>query len=131
MLHYAHTFFASRRSRLSSEQELRERRHRRIAAILRRGSLRRQEDLVARLAEDGFDVTQSSVSRDLRELGVAKVAGRYVVPAPAPAQGSLADIAHLLRAVHPAGPHLTVLLTETGAAQSVGVALDRAGWSEV
>lgn len=116
---------------MSSEQELREQRHRRIAAILRRGSVRRQEDLVARLVEDGFEVTQSSVSRDLRELGVAKVAGRYLVPAPASAEGSLADIARLLRAVRPAGPHLTVLLTETGAAQAVGVALDRAGWPEV
>lgn len=116
---------------MASEQEIRDQRHRRIGAILRRGSLRRQEDLVARLAEEGFEVTQSSVSRDLRELGVAKVAGRYVVPSPARVQGSVADVAHLLRAVRAAGPHLTVLLTETGAAQAVGVALDRAGWSEV
>src|SRR5262245_64449778 len=101
MLHYAHTFFAWRRD-LASEQEIRDRRHRRIAAILRRGSLRRQEDLVARLAEEGFEVTQSSVSRDLRELGVAKVAGRYLVPAPTGAQSSVADVAHLLRAARAA-----------------------------
>ena len=116
---------------MASEQEIRDRRHRRIAAILRRGSLRRLEDLVARLAEEGFEVTQSSVSRDLRDLGVAKVAGRYVVPSPPAAESAVADVAHLLRAVRAAGPHLTVLLTETGAAQAVGVALDRAGWGEI
>jgi hypothetical protein len=75
---------------------------------------------VARLAEDGFDVTQSSVSRDLRELGVAKVAGRYVVPAPAPPRAPWPTSPTCCAAVQPAGPHLTVLLTETGAAQSWG-----------
>jgi len=116
---------------LASEQEVREQRHRRIQAVLRRGAVRRQEDLVDRLAAEGFEVTQSSVSRDLRELGVAKLGGRYVVPSPAGSQGSVAEVAHLLRAVRVAGPHLTVVLTETGAAQAVGVALDRIGWSEV
>lgn len=116
---------------MASEQEAKEQRHRRIQVLLRRGAVRRQEDLVARLADEGFQVTQSSVSRDLRELGVAKVAGRYVVPSPAPAAGSVADVGHLLRSVHAAGPHLTVLLTETGAAQAVGVALDRARWAEI
>jgi len=33
--------------------------------------------------------------------------------------------------VRPAGPHLTVVLTRTGAAQRVGIELDRAGWDEI
>ena len=114
---------------MPSEQEVRDQRHKAIRTILRRGAVRRQEDLVARLGHEGFEATQSSVSRDLRELGVAKVGGRYVIPSPSPS--SSPDVAHLLRAVRPAGPHLTVLLTETGAAQAVGVALDRAGWAEI
>lgn len=119
---------------MPSEQEVRDQRHHAIRGILRRGSVRRQEDLVARLRQEGFEATQSSVSRDLRELGAAKIAGRYVVPSPAAgsrAPHPVAEIAHLLRAVHAAGPHLTVLLTETGAAQTVGIALDRAGWTEI
>ena len=115
---------------MPSEQEARDQRHKAIRTILRRGAVRRQEDLVARLGQEGFEATQSSVSRDLRELGVAKVGGRYVIASPAPSS-SAGDVAHLLRAVRPAGPHLTVLLTETGAAQAVGVALDRAGWAEI
>jgi transcriptional regulator of arginine metabolism len=116
-----------------SEQESRDRRHRAIRAILRRAAVRRQEDLVARLAEAGFEATQSSVSRDLRELGVVKVAGRYVAPEPeagAP-RAAVAEVAHLLRDVRPAGPHLTVVLTRTGAAPTVGLALDGAGWPEI
>src|SRR5687768_7740560 len=123
MRHYAHTSFSKERG-VPSEQEVRDHRHRAIRGILRRGAVRRQEDLVARLAQEGYEATQSSVSRDLRELGVAKVAGRYVVPATAAATAashSVAEVAHLLRDVRPAGPHLTVLLTETGAAQAVGV----------
>jgi transcriptional regulator of arginine metabolism len=80
----------------------------------------------------GFEVTQSSVSRDLRELGVAKVGGRYVAPAAPGAQdNAIEQVAGFLRTVRPAGPHLTILLTAVGAAQAVGVALDRAAWPEV
>ena len=53
---------------MPSEVESWEQRHRAILAILRRSPVRRQEELVSRLAERGFEVTQSSVSRDLREL---------------------------------------------------------------
>ena len=129
MRHYAHSFAEVE---LASEQEVREQRHRAIRSILRRSPIRRQEDLVARLAEQGLEATQSSVSRDLRELGVAKVAGRYVAPAtPRDALDLLEDVIPSLRAVRTAGPHLTVVLTRTGAAQAVGLALDRAGWSEI
>ena len=43
-----------------------------ILRILRGGVVRRQSDLAQLLRRDGFEVTQSSVSRDLRELGVLK-----------------------------------------------------------
>ena len=117
---------------MPTETELREQRHRAILSILRRAPVRRQDELVARLAERGLDVTQSSVSRDLRELGVAKLGGRYVAPAPAAAARETAqEIAHYLRGAKPAGPYLTVVFTQAGAAQTVGLALDRTGWSEI
>jgi len=117
---------------MPSEIEVKEQRQRAIQSIVRRSTVRRQEELVARLAERGIDATQSSVSRDLRELGVAKLAGRYILPAAAPGSAdALDEIAHALRGARPAGPNLTVVLTLTGAAQTVGLALDRAGWPEV
>jgi transcriptional regulator of arginine metabolism len=47
-----------------------------ILRILRGEHVRRQSDLARLLKRDGFEVTQSSVSRDLRELGVLKASGR-------------------------------------------------------
>lgn len=117
---------------MPNECEIREQRHRAILTILRRSPIRRQDELVARLAERGFEVTQSSVSRDLRDLAVAKVAGRYRAPeAPQGGESALEAIAHSLVAARAAGAHLTVVLTQTGAAQAVGLGLDRAGWSEI
>lgn len=118
---------------MRSETDIREDRQKALLALLRRGTVRRQEELVERLAERGFEVTQSSVSRDLRDLGVAKVRGRYVVP-PAteePDGEALEEIALHLRAAKPAGPNLTVVFTPAGAAQTVGLALDRAAWPEI
>jgi len=117
---------------MPTEVETKEQRQHAIRSLLRRGNVRRQGELVARLAERGIEATQSSVSRDLREIGVAKLGGRYVLPAPAPGStDALSEIAHAVREIMPAGPHLTVVTTLTGAAQTVGVALDRARWPEI
>ena len=111
--------------------ESRETRQSAIRSILRRSVVRRQDELVARLARLGFEVTQSSVSRDLRELGATKHGGRYIVVAVEKEEGEMAEMAAFLRSVKTAGPHLTVLQTTVGTAQAVGVALDRSGWHEL
>jgi transcriptional regulator of arginine metabolism len=117
---------------MPSESELRDIRQRAIRDLLRRGAVRSQEELVARLGRRGIAATQSSVSRDLRELGAIKLRGRYRMPAPpAAASDLLLEAAHFVRGLRPAGPHLTVVLTTVGAAQTVGLAIDRAGWPEV
>jgi len=117
---------------MPNEAEVREQRQRAILSLLRRSAVRRQEELVSALAERGFAVTQSSVSRDLRDLGIAKLGGRYVAPsAPAPDPAPLEDVAHYLRGVKPAGPHLTVVFTQPGTAQTVGLGLDRSAWREI
>jgi transcriptional regulator of arginine metabolism len=48
--------------------------------IVRSGDFRTQGELVGALHDDGFEVHQGSVSRELRSRGVTKVAGVYVVP---------------------------------------------------
>ena len=52
-----------------------------IVRILRQTAVGRQAELVDLLHREGFEATQSSVSRDLRELGVVKGAERYLLPA--------------------------------------------------
>lgn len=103
-----------------------------ILRHLRSGAVRRQSDLVDLLRQDGFEVTQSSVSRDMRELGVLKAQGRYLPPGEevAQAQGSFSAIARFVRDIRTAGSSITVIRTSVGAAGSVAVAIDKAAWPE-
>ena len=58
-----------------------------LAKIIRERNVGRQTELVELLRQSGHVATQSSVSRDLRELGVAKRGDRYVLPdEPAPSR---------------------------------------------
>jgi transcriptional regulator of arginine metabolism len=104
-----------------------------IMRILRDGQVRRQEDLVRLLKREGHEVTQSSVSRDLRDLGVSKAGGRYVLPPDEVTRtnGDFGTLAQFVRGLKRAGPSITVLRTTIGAAQSVAVAIDKAEWPEV
>ena len=77
-----------------------------ILRILRESTVRNQDELVKVLHKHGFDATQSSVSRDLRELGVAKAGDHYIVPASEDALAThhFAAIANFVVAVRTAGP---------------------------
>ena|ERR1700729_2600384 len=104
-----------------------------IVHILRDGVVRKQADLVRLLKKAGHVVNQSSVSRDLRDLGVLKASGRYVLPADevTRANGDFGTLTQFVRGLRSAGPSLTVVRTTIGAAQSVAVAIDKAQWPEV
>ena len=103
-----------------------------ILRLLRGSAVRKQGDLVDLLRREGYEVTQSSVSRDLRDLGVLKAGGRYLPPDAT--QRTLDDFGTLrqfVRGIATAGSSLTVLRTTVGAAQSVAIAIDRADWPEI
>ena len=104
-----------------------------IVRILRDGLVRKQQDLVRLLKKSGLEATQSSISRDLRDLGVSKASGRYVLPPDevTRANGDFAMLAQFVHQLRRAGPAITVLRTTIGAAQSVAVAIDKAAWPEV
>jgi transcriptional regulator of arginine metabolism len=105
---------------LPTDPELRDARQRAIRGLLARSPVATQAELVAELRRQGIAATQSSVSRDLRDLGVARIGGRYVQRTDLVERDPrMAEVARLLRAVRLAGPHLTVVQTATGAAQGV------------
>jgi transcriptional regulator of arginine metabolism len=100
-----------------------------IRELLTRKPAATQASLVRALENLGFGATQSSVSRDLRELGAVKTASGYELPSGAAAgDEQVAAVADLLRSITPAGSNLLVVRTGIGAAQRVGLALDRSGW---
>jgi transcriptional regulator of arginine metabolism len=109
-------------------------RRRVITRLLAERVVNRQAELVELLRAEGYPATQSSVSRDLRDLGAAKLKEGYSLP-PKPAEPneeeSLQVIGEFVRDIRPAGPNLLVLITAVGAAQRVAVTLDRTGWPEI
>ena len=99
-----------------------------LRAALLEARARTQAELVAYLEAQGRPVTQSCVSRDLRDIGARKVGGRYRI---APERRSeLPGLAALIESVSPAGPHLVVVRTLPGGAQRVAHAIDSEAWPE-
>jgi transcriptional regulator of arginine metabolism len=118
--------------------DLKERRQRAMADLIRANDLASQEDVAQRLAALGFSVTQATVSRDLEQLGALKIRrdGRisYALPdriGTPPAPSRLSNVLRdWVRASEPAG-NLVVLRTPPGSAHLVGVELDHAGLAEI
>lgn len=113
-------------------------RHAAILRIIRGETIGSQEQLRERLRAEGFAVTQATLSRDIRELGLAKVGapdgGSRYAAAPEGGGGVRPQLEQLLPTMlvsaDGVGP-LLVLKTTTGGAQPLALALDGAGWSEV
>jgi transcriptional regulator of arginine metabolism len=103
-----------------------------IRNLLSSGPAGTQQSVVDALLAQGFEVTQSSVSRDLREIGAIKTAAGYILPsAEVDGDDEVSQVAGLLREINEAGPNLLVIKTAIGAAQRVALALDRCGWPEI
>jgi transcriptional regulator of arginine metabolism len=109
-------------------------RHGRILEIIRKRPISSQEELCSLLKAERFTVTQSTVSRDIRELGLVKVRGVYQVPGAA----SGAPPADVLRRsfsqlIVRSGVSGNILMVKTlpGNGHSLGVVLDAAQWPEV
>lgn len=100
-------------------------RQKKILSLIRAKPISTQEDLKAHLERAGVPATQSSVSRDLEELGVFKQGGRYTQ---ARANGAAA---HGLLSLDPAGETLIVARTEPGLASAVAVDIDAAAIKEI
>jgi transcriptional regulator of arginine metabolism len=115
------------------DTESMEKRRKAIVAILRSRRVARQAELVRLLKERGIRVTQSSVSRDLRQLGITKLdTGYQQLEQPDPeTDRDAALLAEFVRDVRAAGGNLTVVKTAEGAAQRVALYLDRSGWPEI
>ena len=104
---------------------LKEKRQQTILDLIRAKNIARQEELTEMLSGAGFAVNQSSVSRDLIELGVVKVNGFYALPQPDEARN------FGLMALNLAGENLIVAKCESGLASAVAVRIDRAKIAEI
>ena len=91
-----------------------------------------QAELVALLAERGIKATQSSVSRDLQEMGVKRVKGRYVMkPWRRVGSGDLTGVAGFVMSTVMVGTNLIILQCRANSAKMVADAIESEGWPEV
>jgi transcriptional regulator of arginine metabolism len=111
----------------------------RIVALLSARLVRSQSELAGLLADEGIDVTQATLSRDLEELGAVKLrgadggVGAYVVPEDgSPVRGVSGGTERVSRLLGDllvstdASGNLAVLRTPPGAAHYLASAIDRA-----
>ena len=110
----------------------RRKRHLRILELISTRAVRTQEELADALSADGWQVTQSSVSRDIAALHLAKVDGIYRrARNVAGRDPDEVRIAEGVLTAEAAGEAIVVVHTPPGEANRVGVALDRLAWPEI
>jgi transcriptional regulator of arginine metabolism len=118
----------------SPDAQKRQQRQAAILKILGEGvPVESQNELVEILKQRGVQATQSSVSRDLEDLGAMRVKGLYRLDAWEGFQRDeelLGAFSYALR-VENAGHNMTVMATDPGAAQLVAAAIRKADWPEV
>ncbi len=91
-----------------------------------------QFELVDLLKKIGIKTTQSSVSRDLQELGIRRVNGRYVLkPWREVGAGDFEGLLGLIQGVAAAGPFMMIITTSPNAGKMVAEAIDNENWPEV
>jgi transcriptional regulator of arginine metabolism len=108
-----------------------------VVRLIASNRIASQEELRRLLAIEGLDVTQATLSRDLRDLGVVRVHGdegaRYLLPERVSddAKPSLDGLLPQLFSRIDGVGELIVLHTLPGGAQPIAEAVDAQGWPEI
>ncbi len=95
-----------------------------ILRLISERSLGTQGGVVAALADEGVEVAQATVSRDLAELGVLKVGNRYLALPHEPGAAGIEVLPSFVLDVTPA-QNMIVIHTRDGTAGAVANVLDR------
>jgi transcriptional regulator of arginine metabolism len=109
-----------------------------ILGLVARERLGSQEEIRARLRSMGVEATQSTISRDVEELGLARIHGadgvRYVMPGDGSAPQPLALLRHLLDEFALSFVRADaglIVRTPPGAAAALAEGIDRAGLADL
>lgn len=95
-----------------------------ILRLISEKDLGNQQDVVAALADEGVEVAQATVSRDLTELGVIKVGSRYLALPHEPGAAGIEVLPSFILHVV-AAQNTIVVHTRDGTAGAVASVLDR------
>ena len=117
---------------------MKRRRHEKIIELIGRYDIETQDELADRLVQEGFQVTQATVSRDIRELKLSKVPGRegrqkYALLRRQEHQMAEKYVGILREAFvsMDSAQNILVIKTVSGMAMAAAAALDNIGWKEI
>lgn len=102
-------------------------RHKLIIDLIAKRKITRQEELATLLRDRGVEVTQASISRDLDDLGVIKLNGRY---AKAPIGNGSSNVFGI-SVIEPAGDNMIVVRCSAGLASAAAVRIDAERITEI
>lgn len=113
-------------------------RHAKIYELINKYNIETQEELADLLNQEGYKVTQATVSRDIRDLKLTKVQtneGRQKYAALKTTQSELAEkYARILKdgfVSMDVAMNILVIKTVSGMAMAVAAAIDEIGWTEI
>lgn len=115
------------------------RRQMKIQEFITKEAIHTQEELADRLREAGYDVTQATVSRDIKEMGLIKVPTpdedyRYASPGAAQPVNSSERLKRRMRETVITindSENLIVIRTIPGNAQALADLIDKSNWEEI
>ena len=118
---------------------MKSKRHLKILEIIKNEDIATQEDLAAKLEEEGIEVTQATVSRDIKKLGLIKVPTGYGgYKYSLPVERTQNDIRNWVKRMFvdfvisiEHGENLIVIKTLPGTAQGLASAIDNLGWNHI
>lgn len=113
-------------------------RQEKMLELISRYEIDTQDELIARLKENGYDVTQATVSRDIRELKIAKMTTgkgtyRYVLPKQVDNSSGMKLNAALIDSIVSVecACNISVFKTYPGMANAVAVGIDAMNLSQI
>lgn len=113
-------------------------RQNKILEIVRTSDVETQDELIEKLRECGYEVTQATVSRDIRELKLAKIAMadnrlKYAAAARDDARTGAKFKNIIVETVMKIdwANNLVVIKTYPGMAQAAAAAIDGMGWNDI
>ncbi|KUO58890.1 MAG: ArgR family transcriptional regulator [Gracilibacter sp. BRH_c7a] len=115
------------------------RRHMKIQELITNELIRTQQELAQRLLEEGYDVTQATISRDIKEMGLIKVPGvddeyRYALRGESHPMDYQERLRRMFKEVvisFDSSENIVVIRTIPGNAQALALLLDNTSWKEV
>jgi transcriptional regulator of arginine metabolism len=114
---------------------MKQERHNAIRELIAASPITSQDELGRRLVKRGFYVTQATLSRDVHELHLSKGPNGYALPNGMPAddddQPAIEEMLSSFGLKVKQALNQLVLITTTGGAQAVALAIDSEDWPEV